>query len=342
MDFSVRVRGNLGMAGGRINAAAPLEGRSYLARSIEVLKEGGGFFEAPRWRNGSWYVSDFYRSGVFAIGPDGSEREVMRGHGQPSGLGWLADGSMLVVSMLDDRILRRYPDGTVAEHADLSSISLGHLNDMLVDPHGWAWVGCFGYSTRPERPVTSRLMRVDLDGSVVIAAEDLYFPNGLVMLPDGCTLVVGETTGNRYTAFTVSSNGTLTDRRVWAQFGPTPDPGHGYDPDLRSLVDWRARAALADPLPVVAADGCCLDRDGCIWAADIVNRRCIRVAEGGRILDEIHAPGELLYVACMLGGADGRTLLICAAPSFESSRQKVAMDAELHTVRVEAPRAGLP
>ena len=330
------------MAGDRMYAAAPLEEGPSLVRSIEVLKKGGGFFEAPRWRDDSWYVSDFYRAGVFAIDPDGSEREVMGGHGQPSGLGWLADGSMLVVSMLDDRILRRYPDDTVVEHADLSSLSVGHLNDMLVDPHGRAWVGCFGYRTRPERPVTSRLIRVDPDGSAVVAAEDLYFPNGRVMLPDGCTLVVGETTGNRYSAFTVSPDGSLTDRRVWAQFGPTPDPGRGYDPALRSLVDWRARAAVADPVPVVAADGCCLDRDGCIWAADIVNRRCVRVAQGGWILEEIRAPGELLYVACMLGGDDGRTLLICAAPSFEGSRQKAAMDAELHTVRVEVPRAGLP
>jgi sugar lactone lactonase YvrE len=149
-------------------------------RPIHVLKRGGGFFEGPRWHDDRWYVSDFYRGAVFAVSADGAEQEVVLVPTQPSGVGWLPDGSMLVVSMLDGRILRFHPDGGVHQHADLSSMAIGHLNDMLVDSRGRAWVGCFGYDTRPERPVTSRLLRVDPDGAVAVAAEDLYFPNGMV------------------------------------------------------------------------------------------------------------------------------------------------------------------
>ena len=112
---------------------------------LSTLLEGGSFFEGPRWHDGRWWVSDFYRHRVVAVTPDGGEEEVMTVEGQPSGLGWMPDGSLLVVSMRDHRVLRRAADGAVTEHADVSEYCGGHLNDMVVDATGRAYVGEFGF-----------------------------------------------------------------------------------------------------------------------------------------------------------------------------------------------------
>src|SRR5215207_9531409 len=199
-------------------------------RAFTTLAEGGGFFEGPRWHDGRWWVSDFYERTVSAIEPGGGREVVLTVEGQPSGLGWRPDGSLLVNSMKDRRVLRRAGDGTVEEVADLSGVAAvgGYLNDMVITP-------------------------------------------------DGSTLVVGETTGGRLTAFTVADGGALIDRRVWAE------------------------------VPGTSPDGCTLDAEGRIWAADALGNRLVRVAEGGEIVDEVPAPEGLGFYACMLGGDDGRT-----------------------------------
>src|SRR3954471_10575191 len=115
------------------------------ARELRTLVEGGAFFEGPRWRDGRWWVSDFYRHGVFTVTPSGSADEVVHVDGQPSGLGWMPDGSMLIVSMRERRLLRRGVDGSVAVHADLSGLVPGLVNDMVVDSAGRAYVGNFGF-----------------------------------------------------------------------------------------------------------------------------------------------------------------------------------------------------
>jgi len=297
-------------------------------RELSTLLEGGSFFEGPRWHDGRWWVSDFYRHVVLAIDEGGRAEEVMTVEAQPSGLGWMPDGSMLVVSMKDHRLLRRSPDGAVSVHADVTEHCGGHLNDMVVDPEGRAYVGNFGFDLMAGAdPAPAALVRVDPDGSATVVADDLLFPNGSVITPDGGTLIVGETAGARYTAFTIADDGSLSDRRVWAQLAPTPEPGP-LDEVLAALK--------------FGPDGCALDAEEHIWSADEVNARCARVAPGGEVVDEVRVPEGLGVFACMLGGDHGRTLLICAAPDFAEHTREGATDAVLFTTTVDVPHAGLP
>ena len=298
-------------------------------RTLDTLLTGGAFFEGPRWHDGRWWVSDFYREAVFTVDTSGREELVLSVPGQPSGMGWLPDGSLLVVSMRDHRLLRRSEDGTVEEVADVSEHCGGPLNDMVVDGTGRAWVGNFGFDLMGGgEPALANLIRVDPDGTAAVAATDLMFPNGSVVTPDGSTLIVGETAGCRYTTWTIGDDGTLSDRRVWAQLAPSPPVG----------------LPLAEVLPLmtVAPDGCCLDAEGHIWSADEAGHRCIRIAEGGEIVDEIPAPDGLHVFACMLGGDDGRTLLMCVAPDFFEGNRRAAREARLLTTTVDVPGAGWP
>jgi sugar lactone lactonase YvrE len=298
-------------------------------RELHTLLGDGAFFESPRWHDGRWWVSDFYRHLVLTVDADGDAREVLQVEAQPSGIGWMPDGSMLVVSMRDHRVLRWTEQDGATEHADLSEYCGGHLNDMVVDSRGRAYVGNFGFDLMGGGdPAPATLVRVDPDGTASVAAEEMLFPNGSVITPDGRTLIVGETAGARYTAFTIEDDGSLTDRRVWAQVAETPPLGL---PLQEALAQLR-----------FGPDGCGLDADGHIWAADEVNGRCARVAPGGEIVDEIAAPEGFNFFACMLGGEDGRTLLICAAPDFLEHNRSASRDAVLLTTTVDVPHAGLP
>jgi len=294
---------------------------------METLLEGGAFFESPRWHDGRWWVSDFYRHRVLTVDADGREQEVLEVEGQPSGLGWMPDGSLLVVSMRDRRILRW--DGTsVTVHADVAEHCGGHLNDMVVSRDGRAYAGNFGFDLMAfADPAPANLIRVDPDGTASVAAEDMLFPNGSVITPDGRTLIVGETAGARYTAFTIAGDGSLTDRRVWAQVAATPE--------ITTLEETLGRLTFGP-------DGCGLDAEQHIWSADEINARCVRLAPGGEIVEEISMPDGLDVFACMLGDDDGRTLLMCAAPDFHEQSRSAKHEAVLLTERVGVPRAGLP
>jgi sugar lactone lactonase YvrE len=296
-------------------------------RRLHTLLEGGAFFESPRWHDGRWWVSDLYRHLVMTVDADGGTEEIVRVEGQPSGLGWMPDGSLLVVSMRDHRILRWTADG-VTLHADVGEYCGGHLNDMVVDSRGRAYVGNFGFDLMAfGDPAPATLVRVDPDGTASVAAEDMLFPNGSVITPDGRTLIVGETAGARYTAFTIEDDGSLSDRRVWAQVAPTPE--------ITTFEETLSRLRFGP-------DGCGLDAEGHIWSADEVGARCVRLAPGGEIVDEIAAPDGLDCFACMLGGEDGRTLLICAAPDFAEANRSAAREAVLLTTTVDVPHGGLP
>jgi sugar lactone lactonase YvrE len=297
-------------------------------RELRTLLEGGAFFEGPRWRDGRWWVSDFYRGTVSTVTPGGAEEVVLEVPEQPSGLGWMPDGSLLVVSRKDFRVLRRTPDGEVGEHADLSGMASGHLNDMVVDAAGRAYVGNFGFDLMSGAdPSSTDLIRIDPDGTVSVAAGDLWFPNGTVITPDGGTLIVGETVAARYTRFSIAEDGTLGDRAVWGQMEPEP-PFDSFEHTLAELK--------------FAPDGCALDAEGCIWSADAVGGRVARLAPGGEIVEVVHGPEGLGVFACMLGGDDGRTLLICAAPDFLEHRRIDKREAVLLTTAVDVPHAGLP
>lgn len=297
------------------------------SRKLDVLFDGGMFFEGPRWHDDTWWVSDFYRHQVFRIGADGNESPVVDVEHQPSGLGWLPDGSLVISSMKDRKVLR-FADGQLSTLADLSAVAGGHLNDLVVDRHGHVFVGNFGFDLMAgQDPRPADLVRVDPDGSVTIAAEELLFPNGSVITPDGSTLIVGETTGNRFTAFDLADDGTLSNRREWAAFGPAP-AADTFQEVLGQIV--------------LAPDGCTLDADGHIWAADALGSRVVRVAPGGEIVESITAPIGLGAFACQLGGDDGRTLLVCCAPDFFEHNRAVAREAALFTTTVDVPHAGLP
>jgi sugar lactone lactonase YvrE len=297
----------------------------HSGRDLTVVLDEYSFLECPRWHDGRLWVSDFYTNQVVATDGRGNTEVVAEVPGQPSGLGFLPDGRALIVSMRDHRVLVRGESGRLTEHADLSPAVSGMLNDMVVDEHGRAYVGNFGFDLMAGAALRyTTLTRVDPDGTVTTAAEDLGFPNGTVILPGG-VLVVAETFAGRLTAFDIAPDGGLTNRRVWARFGETP----------RTEDVGEAMQLLQ-----VAPDGICADADGAIWVADAGHARVIRVREGGDILDEIRTP--MAVYACMLGGDDGRTLFMCAAPSFAEHERRAAREAQLLAVRVEVPHAGLP
>jgi sugar lactone lactonase YvrE len=294
-------------------------------RSLSTLVEGGTYFESPRWHDGRWWVSDFYAHVVLAFEADGTTERILDVPGQPSGLGWLPDGSLLVVSMRDRRVLRCARTGEVSLHADIAGLCTGHANDMAVDPRGHAYVGNFGFDLMGgETPATAALVHITPDGRAEIAAEDLAFPNGAVITPDGSTLIVAETIGARLTAFTIGHDGALTDRRVWAQVAPAAP--------MAGVLEMAVASRFAP-------DGCALDAAGHIWAADPSGGRCALVAQGGEVVEEIPAPHGLDFFACALGGPDGHTLLLCAAPDFLEHNRVGATDAVLLTTTVDVPAA---
>ena len=285
-----------------------------------VLAGGLHFGEAPRWHDGVLWFSDFFDYAVKTVDLDGHIAVKLSIADRPSGLGWMPDGSMLIVSMTA-RALLRLDQGRLALHADLSGIATFHCNDMVVDAEGRAYVGNFGFDldtneingTLGEVLAThggATIARVDPDGSVHAAADELMFPNGTVITPDGHTMIVAESFADRLTAYDIGDDGSLSNRRLWADLG-------GRKPD-----------------------GICLDADGAIWVANPVINECFRVAEGGDILDVIETDNRCF--ACMLGGPDRRTLFML------TSRYSLAIEAAVHRTGnvliadVDVPGAGLP
>lgn len=256
----------------------------------DLLFDDLAFGESPRWHDGRLYLSDVFAKRVVSVGLDGSSEVVVDMDDHPSGLGWLPDGRMLVVSMVERRILRL--DGpALAEHADLSELCPGACNDMVVDGQGRAYVGNAGYpySYRGEqvdiRRATS-LVLVRPDGRAETQSGTLMFPNGAVLTPDGSTLVVAQSHGARLTAYDITPDGQLKGERVFA----------------------------ALPAKFDHPDGICLDAAGGIWMAQPEPQCCVRVVDGGQVTHVIDtAPWEC--IACMLGGDDGRTLFLVLSPS---------------------------
>ena len=285
-----------------------------------VVRTGLWFGEGPRWHDGRLWYSDFYDRSVHAMADDGSDERVLGIDDQPSGLGWLPGGDLLVVSMTARRLLRRDPEGNVSVHADLSANEPVLNNDMVVDRAGRAYVGGFGFDLERflepadgqarGKPVPTVLSLVGADGTVSVAADDLHFPNGTVITPDGRTLVVAETFGQRLTAFDVAADGTLSGRRVWADVGG------------------------------IAPDGICLDSEGAIWVADALSSSCVRILEGGEVSRTLSFSQSCF--ACALGGDDGRTLYAMTAPSSSRRVASAAPAGRIEAARVEVSAADSP
>jgi sugar lactone lactonase YvrE len=291
----------------------------------EVTRVAGGFsfLEGPRWHRERLYVSDFYTHRVLAFDAAGQMRTVCTVPGQPSGLGFLPDGTLLVVSMTDRRLMRLDGD-SLSEVADLSSLAPFWCNDMLVDNVGRAYVGNFGWDTlNQQRIAPTCLILVRPDGRVETAANGLVFPNGVVLADSGRTLLVAETFAARISAFDVAADGTLSNRRLWASFA---------EREFATLEESITSGAL---LP----DGMVMDGEGTVWFGDAGGQGAIRVAEGGRVLDRINAR-ELSVYAVALGGADRRSLYMCASsPLLSGDNPMVVRKSQLLMARVDVPAA---
>lgn len=286
---------------------------------MEKFVEGGHFFEGLRWHDGHWWASDVYGKCVLKITPEGRSVRVAEVPNQPSGLGWMPDGSLLISSMLDRKVLRLRPDGRMTEHADLNPYTGGITNDMVVDAKGRAYVGNVGFDLfGGGKPKPATVVLVDVDGSCRIAAEDVKLPNGSVITPDGKTLIVGETFGASLLAFTIEPDGSLRDRRIWAQIDNPPR--------------WDSLEMLMQV--GFAPDGCDMDAQGNIWVADAFHGRCCRVAPGGKILETIEGPGGNGLYCCALGGKSGKTLLLAVAPDHHDHNRKAAKESVLYTVEL--------
>jgi sugar lactone lactonase YvrE len=282
------------------------------ARTTTIVADGFAFPEGPRWHDDRLWFSDQHDRRVVAIDTDGKSETIVEVPQQPSGLGWLTDGRMLVVSMIDRRVLRLEPDGTLALHADLATLARSQCNDMVVDATGRAYVGTFGFDIYTgETPRNTCVIAVEPDGTARVAADDISFPNGSVITPDGRTLLVGESMGGRVTAFDIDADGNLSNRREWAKL-------HG-----------------------ATVDGMCLDAERAVWTACPATGRCLRIREGGDVVDEVKGTHAGAY-ACMLGGPDRRTLYLCTAPSHVPDESRAAHQGRIEAVVVDVPGAGLP
>ena len=278
---------------------------------IEIMLDNMMFIEGPRWRGDQLWFSDMHDETVYRLRPGEAPEAVVSIAQSPSGLGWLPNGEMLISSMIDKKVLRLSSDGTLTEHADLSGIAHRRINDMVVDSKGRAWVGNFGFDfEQDEPPSTTKLARIDPDGRAHVAADGLMFPNGMVVTPDGQTLIVAETFAGKLTAFDIAEDGTLSNQRMWASIdGATPD-------------------------------GICLDQSGAVWVASPVDNAFLRVREGGEILERISVGSQA--IACALGGYDGHTLFMCTSQAVRREACRAKKSAQIATVRVDVPGAGSP
>ncbi len=274
---------------------------------LETVLDGLVFPECPRWHEMSLFFSDMHDGKVYRMMSPGKADVVFELPNYPAGLGWLPDGTLQVVCMKERRL---YRGG--APFTDLSALAAGQTNDMVVDREGRAYIGNFGFDLNAgEKPRSTVLIAVELDGSARVVAEDLSFPNGMVITPDGKTLIVAETFAGKLTAFDIAADGVLSNRRVFAS------------------------------IEGVYGDGICLDADGGVWVSCAEAFRTFRVVEGGKITHEIPHPGRHSY-ACMLGGSDGRDLFICTAEDHLPQKTVAMRSGKIERVRVDVRGAGLP
>ena len=277
----------------------------------KLLIDGLAFAEGPRWHEDRLWISDMHSQQVLAIDLDGNAETICRVEQDPSGLGWLPDGTLLVVSMRDRRLLRLV-GGKLELVADLSALAGFHCNDMVVDTQGRAYVGNFGFDLHQQGAEfrKAELILVTPEGEARVVADDLAFPNGTVITPDGRTLIVGESFGARMTAYDIADDGSLSGRREWAKLeGAVPD-------------------------------GICLDAEGAIWVASPVSGEVLRVRKGGEVAARVSVSAQAF--ACMLGGPDRRRLFIAVAEDSQPETCREKRSGRIEFVDVDVPGAGLP
>src|SRR5437764_7181564 len=280
---------------------------------LKTLMTGISFGEQPRWHEDRLWFSDWGSREVIAVDLEGNSEVILRAPSFPCCVDWLPDGRLLVVSAGDGLLLRREQDGTLVTYADLRSLSRPAAgNELVVDGRGNAYVNGGGFDLMAGEPFAPGVVTlVAPDGSARRVADDLAFPNGMLVTPDNGTLIVAESYAGRLTAFDVAADGSLSNRRVWADLG--------------------------DGVP----DGICLDAEGAVWYGDVPNRRCVRVREGGEVLQTIELDRGCF--ACALGGPDGTTLFMMATEwNGPESMFAGPRTGRVLTVEAPAPGAGWP
>ena len=247
---------------------------------LQTLMTGIVFGESPRWHDDRLWFSDWGAQEIIAVDLEGNSEVIVRMPSFPFCIDFLPDGRLLVVSASERLLLRREHDGSLVTHTDLSSLSEHPWNDIVVDGRGNAYIGNIGFDFPAGEFAPGILALVTPDGSAQQVADGVAFPNGIVVTPDNSTLIVAESYANSLTAFDIAADGSVSNQRVWA--------------DLDNGVP----------------DGICLDVEGAIWYGDVPNKRCVRVREGGEVLQTIELDRGCF--ACMLGGVDRRTLFLVA------------------------------
>lgn len=269
------------------------------------------FTEAPRWHDGRLWFSDCHVGRVLSIDEAGSHRVEAVMPNRCSGIGWRSDGTLLVL-LTQDRQVVACSGGKVEIVADLTSVMPGPGTEMIVDRRGRAYVGNAGFDFGLGQPPRStHLIMVDEAGKPSIVADDLEFPNGTVITPDEKTLIVAETRANRLSAFDLSADGRLSKRRTFAELG--------------------------EAMP----DGICLDAEGAVWVASPNTKQVVRVSPAGKIVQRV-STGERGAYACMLGGADRKTLYVATGSVFEFGKAHPKLPGGLEAVKVSIPGAGFP
>jgi sugar lactone lactonase YvrE len=278
---------------------------------LKTLMTGLVFGESPRWHDDRLWFSDMGAHEVVAVDLEGKSEVVARVPAMPMGIGWLPDGRMLIVSSRDGLLLRRESDGSLLTHADLTSLADHAWSDMVVDGRGNAYIGNIGFDFESGEVATGILAVVTADGSARRVADGISFANGMAVTPDNSTLILAESYANRLTAFDIVPDGSLSNRRVWA--------------DLDGGVP----------------DGICLDAENAVWYGDVPNKRCVRVREGGEVLHTIELDRGCF--ACTLGGLDRQTLFLMAAEwSGPESLTGGQLTGQVLTVEAPAPGVGWP
>ncbi len=277
---------------------------------LKSLLKGLIFPEGPRWHDGKLWFSDMHALKVRTVDLNGHAQDIAEVPTWPSGLGWLPDGRLLIVSMTDRKLLR-LENGQLKTHADISKLASFHCNDMVVDGKGRAYVGNFGYDLLSNAPQKSaELVLVNPDGSARVVADGLDFPNGTVVTADGKTLIVGESMGHRLTAFSIAEDGSLRSRRVFAELG--------------------------EGVP----DGIALDAENAVWVASPLNKELIRVKDGGAVTDRIRC--DSMPIACALGGPNRKTLFVLFSDSIHPEECRATRSARIDTMEVPVAGVGWP
>jgi sugar lactone lactonase YvrE len=283
-----------------------------LPEQPKLLAQGLSWPESPRWRDGILYISDVHNFRIARVHADGSVDTLCKVDGRPAGMDFAADGSLLLATGVGRELMRIDPGtGEMDRLASLGERAKAYLNDLVTHPNGWSWFGDTGFRFGIDEPVANgSLWGFHADHGLKQVASEIFFPNGLVVSPDGAVLYVAETFGKRITAFDIAADGTLGDRRLHASLPAEPD-------------------------------GLCLDAEGCLWVPLLFQGDFIRIAPDGSEIARLHFPG-MNAIACIAAGPDRRALFLCVSAVDRSDPERLIRNGAVYMLEAPAAGAGYP